>query len=103
MTHAPKLNDRHQIELRRKKRVQIMVRLVGWVTFICYAFGNIGAWLYGRGLTHFDESLMTLAAVLLGVYALIVIHVLLGVRSLHDRRTTNKNKMAEIHWGKAQA
>lgn len=50
--------DRQQIEINRKLRMQIVDRLVGWFTMICYFFPLIGRYLNAQGRTNFDDGLM---------------------------------------------
>ena len=50
--------DRQQIEVNRKLRMQLVDRLVGWFTMICYFFPLIGRYLNSQGRTSFDEGLM---------------------------------------------
>lgn len=50
--------DRQQIEIRRKVRMQLVDRLVGWFTLFCYFFPIAGRFFNAQGRTNFDESLM---------------------------------------------
>lgn len=50
--------DRQQIELKRKVRMQLVDRLVGWFTLFCYFFPMLGRYLNGQGRTSFDEGMM---------------------------------------------
>lgn len=50
--------DRQQIEVNRKLRMQLVDRLVGWFTMICYFFPLIGRYLNAQGRTNFAEGLM---------------------------------------------
>jgi len=50
--------DRHQIEIKRKLRMQLVDRLVGWITMFCYFFPLIGRYLNAQGRTNFDAGLM---------------------------------------------
>jgi succinate dehydrogenase/fumarate reductase cytochrome b subunit len=50
--------DRQQIEIKRKLRMQLVDRLVGWFTLVCYFFPLIGRYLNAQGRTNLDESLM---------------------------------------------
>ncbi len=50
--------NRTQVEIKRKLRMQLADRLVGWFTLVCYFFPLIGRYLNAQGLTQFDESLM---------------------------------------------
>ena len=48
--------DRQQIEINRKLRMQLVDRLVGWFTVVCYFFPKLGGLTNARGLTNFNES-----------------------------------------------
>jgi succinate dehydrogenase/fumarate reductase cytochrome b subunit len=50
--------DRMQIEIKRKLRMQLVDRMVGWLTMFCYFFPLIGRYLNAQGRTDFDEGLM---------------------------------------------
>ncbi|MDX1377525.1 MAG: hypothetical protein R3307_01650, partial [Anaerolineales bacterium] len=50
--------DRKQIEIQRKRRMQLVDRLVGWFTTFCYFFPITGRYLNGQGRTNIDEALM---------------------------------------------
>jgi len=50
--------DRQQIELTRKRRMQLVDRLVGWFTLVCYFFPIIGRYLNAQGKAKFDAGLM---------------------------------------------
>ena len=50
--------DRQQVEITRKLRMQLVDRLVGWFTMICYFFPLIGRYLNAQGRTTFDEGTM---------------------------------------------
>jgi len=50
--------DRQQIEINRKLRMQLVDRLVGWFTMICYFFPLVGRYLNAQGRTNFDEGIM---------------------------------------------
>lgn len=48
--------DRQQIEIKRKLRMQLVDRLVGWFTLFCYFFPLIGRYLNAQGRTNFNEA-----------------------------------------------
>jgi hypothetical protein len=48
--------DRQQIEINRKLRMQLVDRLVGWFTVVCYFFPKVGSFTNARGLTNFNET-----------------------------------------------
>ncbi len=50
--------DRQQIEIRRKVRMQLVDRLVGWFTLFCYFFPIVGRFLNAQGMTNFNDDLM---------------------------------------------
>lgn len=50
--------DRHQIEIKRKLRMQLVDRLVGWITMFCYFFPLIGRYLNAQGRANFDAGLI---------------------------------------------
>ncbi|MBK9781821.1 MAG: hypothetical protein IPP55_17540 [Anaerolineales bacterium] len=50
--------DRQQIEIRRKLRMQLVDRLVGWFTLFCYFFPIVGRFLNAQGMTNFNDDLM---------------------------------------------
>jgi len=50
--------DRTQIEIKRKLRMQLVDRIVGWLTMICYFFPFIGRYLNAKGKTNFDAGLI---------------------------------------------
>lgn len=50
--------DRQQIEIKRKIRMQLVDRLVGWFTMFCYFFPLIGRYLNAQGQANFDGGLM---------------------------------------------
>ena len=50
--------DRTQIEIKRKTRMQLVDRLVGLFTMVCYFFPIIGRYLNAQGKTNFDAGLM---------------------------------------------
>jgi len=50
--------DRQQIEITRKRRMQLVDRLVGWFTMFCYFFPLIGRYLNEQGKTDFDAGMM---------------------------------------------
>jgi succinate dehydrogenase/fumarate reductase cytochrome b subunit len=54
--------DRQQIEIKRKLRMQLVDRLVGWLTMFCYFFPLIGRYLNGQGKTNFNEGSMQTAS-----------------------------------------
>ena len=54
--------DRTQIEIKRKLRMQLVDRLVGWFTMFCYFYPLIGRYLNAQGKTNFSEASMQLAS-----------------------------------------
>ena len=48
--------NRQQIEIKRKLRMQFADRLVGWFTVFCYFFPKIGGYLNAQGRTNFNEQ-----------------------------------------------
>jgi succinate dehydrogenase/fumarate reductase cytochrome b subunit len=50
--------DRTQIEIKRKLRMQLVDRLVGWFTMFCYFYPLIGRYLNAQGKTNFNEGSM---------------------------------------------
>jgi len=54
--------DRTQIEIKRKLRMQLVDRLVGWFTIFCYFYPLIGRYLNAQGTTNFSNKSMQLAS-----------------------------------------
>lgn len=50
--------ERQQVEIKRKLRMQLVDRLVGWFTMFCYFFPMIARYLNTSGRSNFDLEMV---------------------------------------------